>query len=219
MKHTLTFDSLHLSFGSKSVLSSIYMQCETGNVVGLLGRNGAGKSCLMKIVFGAMPCAYKCVRVDDETLTGNYLHRRLIGYLPQQGFIPASMPLRTVLNLFQLSEQELAQAFPVYADWMNYRHGELSGGYARLFECLVILLAPYKFCILDEPFSGLAPLHIETLKQVIDRQRSSKGIIITDHLHYQVTSLADSLYLLLNGQAYFIEKREDLVDFGYLSSL
>ena len=52
--NVLEFDSLYLEFGPKRVLSSIYMKCETGKITALLGRNGSGKSCLMKIVFGAL---------------------------------------------------------------------------------------------------------------------------------------------------------------------
>ena len=93
MIHTLEFDSLYLEFDLRKVLSSVYMKCETGNVVGLLGRNGSGKSCLMKIVFGSMRAEHKSIRIDGRYYPGNTPKKTLITYLPQDHFIPTFLTL------------------------------------------------------------------------------------------------------------------------------
>jgi len=88
-----------------------------------------------------------------------------------------------------------------------------------LIETLLILFSPAPFCILDEPFTGLMPVQIEKLKNIIGRARVKKGIIISDHMHRHVTELSDRLYLLANGKTYEVNERERLVELGYLSSL
>ena len=122
------------------MLNSIYLKCETGKITGLLGRNGSGKSCLMKIAFGSMRCIHKSIRIDEERLLGDYIHRKLIGYLPQERFIPDSISMRAVLGLFRISEGDVLNAFPEWHPLLNHKLGELSGGHVRLFEAMVILL-------------------------------------------------------------------------------
>ncbi|MEX2230599.1 MAG: ATP-binding cassette domain-containing protein [Cyclobacteriaceae bacterium] len=75
MNKKLEFDSINLSFGDRSLLSNIYMLCETGRVTGLLGRNGSGKTTLMKIVFGAMAFEKKSVRINSNSLGMDYLRK------------------------------------------------------------------------------------------------------------------------------------------------
>ncbi|HZI00856.1 MAG TPA: ATP-binding cassette domain-containing protein, partial [Flavisolibacter sp.] len=64
MKHTLEVDSIQLNFGEIKILSDIYIKCETGSITGLLGRNGQGKSCLMRVIHGSLP-AEKSIRFDQ----------------------------------------------------------------------------------------------------------------------------------------------------------
>ncbi|HZX75032.1 MAG TPA: ATP-binding cassette domain-containing protein [Cyclobacteriaceae bacterium] len=214
--HTLEFDSLFLEFDLRKVLSSVYMKCQTGNVVGLLGRNGSGKSCLMKIVFGAMSAEHKSVRIDGQYYSGNSLKETRITYLPQENFIPTFLTLKQALNLYKISAQELIQYFPEFENFMDLKSEELSGGYRRLAEVLMILKTPSWFSILDEPFSGLMPVHIEKLREIIHTEKHKKGIIITDHLHRHITGMADQLFVLSNGQTYKITDPDQLITLGYL---
>ena len=72
---------------------------------------------------------------------------------------------------------------------------------------------------MDEPFSGLMPVTIDRLKELILEERKNKGIIITDHLHRQIRTIADELYVLTNGTTYQIKNDEQLIEYGYLSEL
>jgi lipopolysaccharide export system ATP-binding protein len=72
MKNILEFDSLDLRFDGRRILSGTYIKCQQGEVVGLLGRNGSGKSSLMKVVFGTLGVEHKSVRVNDIALEGDY---------------------------------------------------------------------------------------------------------------------------------------------------
>ncbi len=219
MKNILEFDSLDLSFDGRKILSGIYMLCQQGEVVGLLGRNGSGKTSLMKVVFGALGAEHKSVRINGAPLQGDYIQKRIIAYLPQDKLIPSYVPLRTAFSLFKVDIDKIISDIPQVKDFINLKSHELSGGSLRLIEALLILYSPSSFCILDEPFTGLMPIHIETLKSIITKSKYKKGIIISDHMHRNVTELSDRLYLLDNGKTHEIKERKRLIELGYLPSL
>jgi len=217
--NTLEFDSLYLEFGTKRILSSIYMKCSTGQIVGLLGRNGSGKSCLMQIVFGTMPAESKSVRFNDTRLIENQLAKKIIAYLPQSDLLPPFITFKQALKLYNIDEQKIIKHFPEIADCLKQESSEVSGGHRRLFEVLLTLYSNHPFCILDEPFSGLMPIHIEKLKELFVREKKYKGIIITDHMHRHIREVADDLYALTNGTTYRVKTEEQLVELGYLNEL
>lgn len=219
MNNILEFDSLDLSFDGRKILSSIYMRSQQGEVVGLLGRNGSGKSSLMKVVFGVLDAEHKSIRVNDTPMLGDYNRKRIIAYLPQDNLIPSYLSLRTAFNLFKVDIDEVLFDFPQAKEYINLRSYELSGGWIRLIEALLILYSPSPFCMLDEPFTGLMPVHIEELKLIIGKRKAKKGIIISDHMHRYVTDISDRLYLLSNGKTHEVKEKEQLVELGYLHSL
>ncbi len=217
--NTLEFDSLHLEFGMKRILSGIYMKCTTGQIVGLLGRNGSGKSCLMQIVFGTMPAASKSVRFNNTRLMENQLAKRIIAYLPQSDLLPPFVTFTQALKLYNIDKEKILAHFPELANCLERKSSEVSGGQRRLFEVLLVLYTNHPFCILDEPFSGLMPLHIEKLKELFKFEKHRKGIIVTDHMHRHIREIADKLYLLTNGTTYRVKTEEQLVELGYLNEL
>ena len=216
---TLTFDSISLRFGMRDILSSIYMRCATGQIVGLLGRNGSGKSCLMKIVFGSMSAEFKSIRIDDQPLPPNYLGQKQIAYLPQERMIPGWLTISKALKLFNVDPKEIVSLFPEAIDLLDLRPRELSGGCLRIIETLMILKSNASFCLLDEPFSGLMPIHIDRMKDVLRKVGPAKGIIMTDHLYRHITDVADELYVLVNGKTYPISESNQLIRYGYVGKL
>jgi ABC-type multidrug transport system ATPase subunit len=215
----LEFDGITLQFGFHQVLASVYVACETGQLVGLLGRNGAGKSCLMRIVFGSMKAESKSVRWNGSHLSDNYMNKQIIGYLPQGNLLPDFITFEQALNLYEIELEMIVYVFPDVKDFLKRKAHEVSGGQRRFFEVLLILFAKHPFCFLDEPFSGLMPIHIERLSEIIQEVKLRKGILISDHLHRQVRSIADKLYVLTNGMTYLIKSNEQLIELGYLTEL
>ncbi len=218
MKSTLEFDSIELEFGLRKILSSVAMRCSTGEVVGLLGRNGAGKSCLMKIVFGCLTCDFKSVQINKKSIAHRELNK-MIGYLPQENLIPSHVKIGDAIEAFEIDEGVMVSIIPFIRDWLNLKPDQCSGGSLRLVESLLILLTKKPFCILDEPFSGIMPIHIETLKEIIQNEKEKKGIIISDHLFRHVKNVSDRIYVLSNGQTYPIQSDDQLVKYGYLSEV
>lgn len=171
----LEFDSLDLAFDNRKILSSVYMRCAQGDVVGLLGRNGSGKSSLMKVVFGILSADHKSVRIDSVALQGDYNRKRIIAYLPQDKFIPSYVSLQAAFQLLKVDMDEIISIIPEIRDWKQFKPNQLSGGWLRLIEALLILYSPSPFCMLDEPFTGLMPIHIETLKGIITEVKGEKA--------------------------------------------
>jgi len=91
MTHTLEVDSIQLEFDNRRILSSIYLKCETGKITGLLGRNGEGKTCLMRVIYGSLKCE-KSIRFDNIAYHEAFKRPDLLLYLPQFNFIPVMMP-------------------------------------------------------------------------------------------------------------------------------
>ena len=219
MNQRLEFDSIQLSFGNGNLLSNIYMLSEKGKITGLLGRNGSGKTTLMKIVFGATTFEQKSVRINSQSLGLNYLSENLIAYLPQRNLIPSYLTISKAFALFEIPEANVLEYFPETYNMMNFKPAGLSGGYLRIFEIFLVLKSKAMFCLLDEPFSGLTPVYVERIKMILLETKKQKGIIITDHLHRHVVEIADSLYLLANGQTYRIEDPAQLISLGYVNAL
>lgn len=216
-KHLLEIDSVELSFGDRRILSGVYLAVETGGVTAVLGRNGCGKSCLMKILCGSLRADFRSMRIDGVW----HAHFRAdeVRYLTQQGFIPGWMSVDRVLRDFGLPWDDLLAWFPLFGDLHDTKIHSMSGGERRLLECYLILRSPAQFVMLDEPFSQVAPLHVATLKELIRQEKASKGILLTDHMHRHVTDIADRLYVMADGQTYLTHGPEDLVRYGYLARL
>ena len=217
MKDILEFDGIELSYGTRRILSGIYMKCAVGEVVGILGRNGSGKSSLFKVVFGSQMAQHCSVRMNDSPLPEDFIKRRIIAYLPQHHLIPPQITIGRAVDLFGIERKEILTYFPEVQEQLNQRPDEISGGYRRIIEIFLVLKSQSRFCLLDEPFSGVMPVHIEQIRNMLTEAKKQKGIILTDHLYRNVVSIAERLYLLSNGSTYPVRDYQDLISRGYLS--
>lgn len=215
MKHILEFDSVRLSFGDRVILSDVYMRCETGQITGLLGRNGQGKSCLFKIVYGELAAEERSVRFDRRPVAEAYLHPELLRFLPQFNFVPDGLTVARVFEDFGVDFLAFGKRFPEFESKHRVKVRDLSGGQARFVQTYVILKSSTQFVILDEPFTHLMPLQIERIVEVMQEEKHDKGLLITDHLFRTVVALADDLYLLTNGKTHRVWDEEDIEVLGY----
>ena len=218
MKDLLEFDGIELSYGSQRILSGIYMKCSVGEVVGILGRNGSGKSSLFKVVFGSQSAEHRSIRMNSSPLPDDFIRRRIIAYLPQSYLLPPHITIAKALDLYGIENGELLSYFPDLNHQLNLRPDELSGGFRRVIELMLILKSRSRFCLLDEPFSGVMPVHVEAIRRILMEAKAEKGIILTDHLYRSVMSSADRLYILANGSTYPVRSNYDLILRGYLGT-
>jgi len=214
-KHQLIVDSVVVRFGEKTVLSGGYITSETGKVTGLLGRNGAGKSCMFRALMGGLRVENVMVSIDEKPV-----NRQIIGhsikYLPQGRLLPENLKLHRAFELYGINYWGFVSRFPKYSRFHDSAIWELSGGEARLAELCLVLLSEAPFYILDEPFSQIDPVNIEAVQQLIREKAKDHGIIITDHNYDAISSVADNLFVIADGYTTPVHSREDLVRYGYL---
>lgn len=212
----LLVDSVHLKFDHQTVLQSAFMTAQTGRITGVLGRNGCGKSCLFRCIMGGLKPQNIFIRFNDEQET-DYDHIGLrIKYLPQNSFIPLKMTLGEAFDIYGVDYDSLVSFDPKFHTMQRRQVRELSGGEARIAEMYLILNSDAEFCILDEPFSNVAPKYVEKMQELVQQHKAEKGIIISDHMYESVMGITDDLYLLRDGYTFLIKSREDLVLQGYI---
>lgn len=215
MINTLEVDSVILEFDSRRILQDVYLKVETGKVTGLLGRNGTGKSCLMKILFGELLPNDKSIRINGTSLLTAYRSPKDIKYLPQNKFIPKALTVKRIFMDFELEFADLISNFPEFEKFYKSKFSNLSGGERRIIEIYIILVSQTKFCMLDEPFSQVTPIHLDSIKRLILREKENKGIIITDHMYKHIIEICDDLYVINNGKTYLTKSIEDIETLGY----
>ena len=212
----LLVDSVHLEFDELQVLQSAFITAQTGRVTGVLGRNGCGKSCLFKCIMGGIKPQNIFVRFNDEPET-DYAHiGKRVKYLPQNVFMPTNMTLGEAFDLYEVDYNGLVAFDNKFHTYQRMTSGQLSGGEVRIAEMYMVLNSEAEFCILDEPFSNVAPKYVEMMQQLIQQHKATKGIIISDHMYEQVIDITDDLFLLRDGYSFPIKCREDLIHHGYI---
>ena len=215
MKHKFEADGILLEFGARKILSSIYFKCETGEVTGILGRNGQGKTCLMNVVYGNLNPISKSIRFDNVAIFQTFRRPDLLTYLPQFNFIPSHLTLRRIFSDFDLDYKEFETIFPEFVSKYNINIKNLSGGQRRLIEVYVVIKSKSKFSMLDEPFSHLMPLQIEKINELLEVEKQKKGFLITDHMFRYVVDICDHLYVLADGKTYLTNDIDDIERLGY----
>lgn len=215
MLHKFEADSILLDFGTRRILSDIYFKCETGQITGILGRNGQGKTCLMNIVYGNLNPSSKSIRFDDISIFQAFKRPDLLTYLPQFNFIPSSLTLNRIFSDFELDYKEFENIFIEFAGKNNLPIKRLSGGQRRLIEVYVIIKSKSQFSMLDEPFSHISPLQIEKIIEILKIDKSKKGFLITDHMYRYILDISDNLYVLSNGKTHLTKDIIDIERLGY----
>ena len=218
-KNTLLADSIRLAFGTKDVLNGAWLQAQTGMITGVLGRNGSGKTCMFRAIMGEVNAQNSFVKINDKVITGCDHMGLYIKYLPQKSFLPPKLTLSKVFYYFGKDYNSFTAEFPHFAKYENIQVRELSGGEVRIVEIWLCLNSGAPFCILDEPFSYLAPIYVEQVQQIIKRHKGHMGIIISDHNYRAILQIADEVLLLTDGYVHLVKKMSDLVRYGYCKDL
>lgn len=213
----LHVDSVIKSFDNRQVLTDIFLACERGEIIGLLGRNGTGKSTLLKIIFGSLQAERKFIRVDGRILNGIWGNRKLINYLPQHNFLPGHVSTQRIIDVFcRKSDAPLVIKNPLIEPMLKQKYRDLSGGEKRILEIFLIVYSDSKYTLIDEPFNGVAPVYKDDIKRIIIEQSKQKGFIITDHDYRNVLDVATRIIVMHDGGTKEVKCKEDLMRWGYI---
>ena len=215
-------------FGERHVLNQTGFELQTGEILGVFGRNGTGKSTLLKILFGTLTAQSGSIKVNESQfdVRRKFWHRNqivasgLIGYLPQFSFLPQSSKVWDIIpRYFEGEQQDLVFRAPRMTEIAKQRVSELSMGQRRYLEVLIIGNLNHPFLLLDEPFSMVEPLFKELIHDFLISLKVTKGILLTDHYYDDVWKLADRKLVLKNGKLEQVKELQELVAAGYLRSI
>ncbi len=213
----LHVDSILKSYGSRQILTDVFLTCNKGEIIGLLGRNGSGKSTLLKIIFGSLSAQNKYIRVGEQMLQTLSQRKNLIRYLPQNGFLPGHIRLKKAISLFcGECHAEAIKNHHLVSHLMEHSCTELSGGERRVVEILMIIYSEAGYVLIDEPFNGVAPVYREEIKKMIREASEKKGFIITDHDYRNILDIATNTLLIHDGGIKIIKEKEELRQWHYL---
>jgi len=210
----LQVDKLNQYYGAAHTLRGVSMTVEKGQCVALLGRNGVGKTTLLKCLMGVLPAASGKVVFNGRDITRLKPHERArlgIAYVPQGREIfarltveenllmgMATLPARRAASI----KGEVYELFPVLKDMLGRRGGDLSGGQQQQLAIARALLAEPKLIIFDEPTEGIQPSIIKDIERVIRllRERGDMGILLCEQYFDFAHALADKFVVLSRGE-------------------
>jgi ABC-type lipopolysaccharide export system ATPase subunit len=214
----LHVDSVIKSFGNKQILTDIFLSCSKGEIIGILGRNGTGKSTLLKIIFGSLQADNRFVRLNGKLAHSLFANRNFISYLPQENFLPNHIQIKDCISILcNKSNGDLLRDYYLIKPMLNKKCKQLSGGEKRLVEIFLIIYSRAEYVLIDEPFKGIAPIYIEDIKNRIVEQSENKGFLITDHDYRNILEIATKTLLLFDGGIKEIKTKSELKDWGYLT--
>lgn len=212
----LHVDSVRKTIRGRTILNDIFLSCSPGEIVGLLGRNGCGKSSLLKIIFGTSTADNKFVTVDLKKTGNLFTDRKLISYLPQHNYLPNHIKLKHIVTCFCARNADKLMSNEFIKPFLDKKAMQLSGGERRITEILLIVHSEAKILLLDEPFHGISPIHKETIKGIIKAHSKNKAVIITDHDYENVIDISARIVLMQDGNTRPIKSLAELAGFGYL---
>ncbi len=209
----LDLDKVNLAYGKSHILQDVSFDLHKGEILALLGRNGAGKSSVLKAITGIVPPLSGSVKLMQHELAGKtsaQIARLGIGYVPQGRGLFAGMSVRENLELGRIRRQtgegthwsleEILEYFPRLRERMDTPADNLSGGEQQMAAVARALSGDIRVLLLDEPFEGLAPAVVEQLFRTFDKLRDRLSIVIVDHNLDLALSLSDRTIVLERGR-------------------
>jgi lipopolysaccharide export system ATP-binding protein len=201
-------------FKSRKVVDSVALDIQRGEIVGLLGPNGAGKTTSFYMMVGLLPADGGRIFLEGEEITALPMYQRCrkgIGYLPQESSVfrklTVEQNLLAILETLDLSgteRRERARELLAELDLTSlarYPAYTLSGGERRRLEITRALVTSPQYLLLDEPFTGIDPIAIGNIQEIVARLRERGiGILITDHNVRETLAITDRAYILYDGK-------------------
>lgn len=206
MERSVEVSHLSKSYNGQSVVNDISFDISKGEVFGLIGPNGAGKTTIIRMLLDIIRPDSGNIRILNDTLTGELKNK--IGYLPEErGLYKKLTVMETLLYLGSLKNMKSKDRVSMFLDKMGmFPHkdkkiSELSKGMQQKIQLIAALIHDPEFIILDEPYSGLDPVNMKLVKDlIIELGNEGKTILISTHMMDQVERMCDRIFMIHEGK-------------------
>jgi urea transport system ATP-binding protein len=212
MLEMLSVEGLNQYYGGSHILRGVTLQARLGEVTVILGRNGVGKTTLLKSLMGLVPVKTGRITLGGEDITHRTPYERVrrgIGYVPQGREVFARLTVEENLRMGLATQpgstpipSELFELFPVLKQMLGRRGGDLSGGQQQQLAIARALAAQPTLLILDEPTEGIQPSIIKDIGRVIRMlaQRGRMAIVLVEQYYDFAAELADQYLVMERGE-------------------
>lgn len=206
----LEFKNVTKQFENVTAVKNISFEVNTGKVLGIVGRNGAGKSTIFRMILNLIS------PTSGEILfNGNKIDNKVLdtfGYLPEEGSLLSEFTVLEICEYYGalklMKKEEIHESLKKWlsefeiSEYFNMKVNKLSKGNRQKIQFIVSVLHNPDFIILDEPFSGLDPVSVEELEKAIMKLKNNgKTIIFSSHVMNHVESLCDDVLMIDHGEA------------------
>ena len=222
----LSTEKIVKKYRKRTVVNEVSLEVRQGEIIGLLGQNGAGKTTSFYIIVGLIKPFSGQVFLDGLNITKEPMYRRAkrgIGYLAQEASVFRKLSvednIKAILEFTSLGKDKQKERLENLLDEFGLQHVRksygitLSGGERRRTEIARCLAVDPKFILLDEPFAGIDPIAVEDLQNIVKKLKSKNiGVLITDHNVHETLSITDRSYLLFEGSILRSGTSQELAD-------
>ncbi|TXG37418.1 ABC transporter ATP-binding protein [Seonamhaeicola maritimus] len=205
----VSIQNLHKKFNKNVVLSGVDLTINEGGIFAVLGPNGSGKTTLIKSILGMVIPNKGDISVLGENIKNNSKYRHKIDYLPQIANFPNNLKVKELIKMIKdlrgntEADKHLIEVFTL-EPFLDKKLGNLSGGTKQKVNIVLAFMFDSPLIILDEPTTGLDPISLIRLKELIQTEKANgKTIIITSHIMSFVEEVSDEIVFLLEGKIYF----------------
>jgi urea transport system ATP-binding protein len=212
MTDMLSIKNINQYYGGSHILRDVSLESQVGKVTVILGRNGVGKTTLLKSLMGLVPVKTGSVEFDGKAITHATPYQRAragIGFVPQGREIFARLSVEENLRMGLATQPagtaippELFELFPVLKQMLHRRGGDLSGGQQQQLAIARALAAKPKLLVLDEPTEGIQPSIIKDIGRVIRMlaDRGDMAILLVEQYYDFAQELADEYMVMERGE-------------------
>ena len=219
---------LHKRFGKNQVLKGIDLDIHQGGIFAILGPNGSGKTTLIKSILGMVIPQSGTISLKGKTIKKDWKYRNEIDYLPQIANFPNNLSVKELIKMikdlranYTIKDQSLIELFKLES-FLDKKLGNLSGGTKQKVNLVLTFMFDSPLIILDEPTTGLDPISLIRLKNLIHAEKEKgKTILITSHIMSFVEEVSNEIVFLLEGKIYFkgtipeLKSKTDQPDFEH----
>jgi branched-chain amino acid transport system ATP-binding protein len=217
----LEIQDVETFYGDRQALFGVSLAVPEGAVVGMLGRNGMGKTTIMRTIMGINPPKSGSVRLNGQDLAGLepfQIARRGIGYVPQGRGILPSLSVKENLTIAERNSgddsgwtlERVYEAFPILKKRQKQYGNLLSGGEQQMLSLARALMSNPETLLMDEPSEGLSPLVVKEISEIICGLKGSHSVLLAEQHIQMALAVADHIYIVSKGTVVFEGSPEEI---------